>query len=403
MMAFAGKGKGVLIIVENLPVPLDARVWQEATTLKKGGYNVSVICPTGKNYSERFIEINGIAIYRYQLPNEGSGPLGYLVEYGSALKSMFKLAIKVHKEKGFSIIQACNPPDLIFIVGLAFKLILGTQFVFDHHDINPELYLAKFQRKDFFYRIVCLCERLSFLVADHSIATNESYRKIAIERGKMKSQDVTVVRSGPSLDRMRMMPPDPSLKNGKEYLIGYIGVMGKQEGIDHLLEAARYLVHDKKRNDIQFVLIGGGTELEQMKKLCCELRLSDYVTFTGRIPDEPMLRILNTTDVCVNPDIYNKMNDKSTMNKIMEYMALGKPIVQYDLTEGRYSAQKASLYAERNNPIDMAEKIIYLLDNPDVREQMGLYGRNRVLNELQWSKEEPKYLSVYNRLASILF
>lgn len=397
-MASAGNGNGVLIIVENLPVPLDARVWQEATTLKKAGYEVSVICPTGKNYEERFIEIDGIAIYRYPLPHEGSGPAGYLVEYGTAILAWLRLSFKVYKEKKFDVIQACNPPDLIFIIGLIFKILFGTRFVFDHHDINPELYVAKFKRNDIFYKIMLLLEKLTFLTADHSIATNKSYKNIAIQRGKMRPEDVTIVRSGPSLDRLKIVPEDPSYKYGKKYMVGYIGVMGQQEGIDHLIEAARYIVYEKKRRDIQFVLIGGGTELGSMQMLSRKMGVEDFVHFTGRIPDEPVMIILNTADICVNPDIYNEMNDKSTMNKVMEYMALGKAIVQYDLTEGRYSAKEASLYAERNNPIDLAEKIIFLLENTQIREEMGEFGRKRVQNELQWAIEAPKYLSVYDKL-----
>ena len=245
-----------------------------------------------------------------------------------------------------------------------------------------------------------LWEKLTFLTADLSIATNESYKKIAIKRGRMTPDNVTVVRSGPSLERMKIVPPDPSFKNGRRFLVGYLGVMGRQEGIDHLLEGVKYLVNDKKRDDIHFVLVGGGTELESMKQLSRDLGVSEYVTFTGRAPDDEMLSVLNTADVCVNPDIYNEMNDKSTMNKIMEYMALGKPVVQYNLVEGRYSAKEASLYAEINNPIDLAEKIEYLLDRPDLRKKMGNYGRKRVLEKLQWNIEAPKYLGVYKKLFS---
>jgi len=395
-MAYAGKG--ILIIVENLSVPLDARVWQEATTLKKAGFKVSVICPTGKGHEEKFIEIDGIAIYRYTLSCEGSGPLGYLIEYGNALMAWFRLSIKAYKERGFKVIQACNPPDLIFIVGLVFKFFLGTRFVFDHHDINPELYIAKFGRKDSIYRILLLWERLTFKIADFSIATNESYKKIAIDRGRMDHDRVTVVRSGPSLNRMRVIPADHVIKNGHKFLVGYLGVMGKQEGIDHLLKAIKFIVEDKKREDIHFILVGGGSELDTMKQLSIDLRVSKHVTFTGRATDDLMLKVLNTADICVNPDIYNEMNNKSTMNKVMEYMALGKPVVQYDLKEGRISAQKASLYAEKNNPKDFADKILYLIDHPKVREKMGRYGRNRVRNKLHWGIEAPKYLSVYEKL-----
>ncbi len=390
--------KSVLIIVENLPLPFDRRVWQEANTLKDAGYDVSVICPTGKGYEDRYEEINGIHIYRHPLPLEANGALGYLVEYGSALFWEFKLAFKIRKERGFDVIQACNPPDNIFIIGLFFKLFFGKKFVFDHHDINPELYIAKFGRKDIFYWLMIAWERLTFLAADHSIATNESYKEIAIKRGKMPPEKVTVVRSGPSLERLKIVDPNPELKRHRKYAVGYVGVMGAQEGIDHLLEAARVLVHDKGRDDIHFVLVGGGTELDAMNALSRELGVADHVTFTGRVPDAEMLEALCTADVCVNSDIANDMNDKSTMNKIMEYMALGKPVVQYDLTEGRFSAQKASLYAENNNPSDMAEKIEYLLDNAELRKEMGSFGRKRVTEELHWGVEAPKYLNVYENL-----
>ena len=401
MMASAGKKNGVLIIVENLPLPFDRRVWQEANTLRDAGYKVSIICPTGKGYEKRYEVIDNIHIYRHPLPLEGSGPAGYVLEYGAALYWQFNLSLRIYKKRGFDIIQACNPPDNIFLIGLFYKIFFGKKFVFDHHDINPELYIAKFGNKDVFYRLMVILERLTFMAANHSIATNESYKKIAIERGKMAPDKVTVVRSGPSLERMKFVLPNSDWKKGKKYLVGYVGVMGKQEGIDHLLQAARILTNSNGRKDVHFVLIGGGTELEAMKALSDKLGLSEFVTFTGRIPDAPMLEALNTADVCVNPDIANEMNDKSTMNKIMEYMALGKPIVQYDLTEGRYSAQRASLYAEKNNPVDLADKIAFLLDNPELRKEMGEFGRRRVLQELHWGVEAPKYLSVYQKLQDL--
>jgi len=284
---------------------------------------------------------------------------------------------------------------------LFFKVFFGKKFVFDHHDINPELYIAKFGKKDLFYRLMLLWERLTFMCADLSIATNESYRRIAIARGKMRPEQVTVVRSGPSLSRMKMVPPNPKWKKGRRFVVGYVGVMGQQEGIDHMLKAAQYLVYKKERQDIQFVLVGGGTELAAMQRYAAALQLMDHVTFTGRIPDEPMLEALCTADVCVNPDIANEMNDKSTMNKVMEYMALAKPIVQYDLTEGRFSAQEASLYARKNDPIDLGNKIAFLLDNPAERRKMGEYGRRRVTEELHWGIEAPKYLGVYERLCGV--
>lgn len=387
----------VLIIVENLPSPFDRRVWQEATTLHAASYEVSIICPTGKGYDKRYEVIDGVHIYRHPLPMEAEGALGYLVEYGAALFWEFTLAWRVLFTRGFDVIHACNPPDLIFLVGGFFKL-LGKKFLFDHHDINPELYEAKFGRRDFFYKLMVWLERMTFRLADVSIATNESYKRIALDRGGMAPDRVFVVRSGPKLDRLKMLPPVESLKRGRKYLVGYVGVMGKQEGIDYLLRAAAYIVQVLDRHDIHFGLVGGGTSLAEMQDYARELGIADYVTFTGRVPDADMLAMLNTADVCVNPDVANPMNDKSTMNKIMEYMALGKPIVQFDLSEGRFSAQEASAYAKHNDEIDFAYKIVDLLDDAPRRQRMGEFGRQRVLNELEWRYEAPKLLAAYDAL-----
>ena len=397
-MAFAGKKRRVLIIIENLPAPFDRRVWQEATTLRDNGYTVSIACPTAKGYEKKYEEVEGIPIYRYSLPTEGAGALGYLFEYSAALFWQFIICWRVLWGPGFDVIHACNPPDNIFLIGGFFKLFFRKKYLFDHHDINPELYEAKFGRRDFFYKVMLSWERWTFKVADVSIATNESYKKIAITRGGMEPEKVHVVRSGPKLERLRIIPPVNTLKKGRKYLVGYVGVMGAQEGIDYLIRAVHHIVYQMGRNDIHFGLVGGGTDLEDMKKISKELEVDKYITFTGRVPDQQMLEMLNTADVCANPDVANEMNDKSTMNKIMEYMALGKPIVQFDLAEGRFSAQDASLYAEKNNFIDFAEKIVQLIDNPEMREQMGAFGRNRVINELEWKYEAPKLLAAYKQL-----
>lgn len=397
MTASAGKPRRVLIIVENLPSPFDRRVWQEATTLQKAGYVVSIICPTGKGYEKKHQVIDNIHIYRHPLPLEAEGALGYLLEYSMALFFEFVLAWRVLLTRGFDVIHGCNPPDNIFLIGGFFKLF-GKKYLFDHHDINPELYEAKFGRRDFFYKVMLAWERWTFKTASVSIATNESYKKIAIERGGMDPDKVFVVRSGPKLDRLKIQPPVESLKMGRKYLVGYVGVMGKQEGIDYLLRAARHIVVNLGRTDVHFGLVGGGTSLEEMKDYATELGVRDYVTFTGRVPDKDLLEMLNTADVCVNPDVANEMNDKSTMNKIMEYMALAKPIVQFDLTEGRFSAQEASLYAKDNDSEDMANKIIELLDDPEKRQRMGQFGRERVMNELEWKYEAPKLLAAYDAI-----
>ena len=387
-------GCRVLIIVENLPVPFDRRVWQEARALKAAGATVSIICPVGRAYPARYEELEGIHVYRHPLPPEAKAGLGYVLEYAGALYWELTLALKVARRHGFDIIHGCNPPDLIFLIALLFKPF-GKKFVFDHHDINPELYEAKFNKRGLFWRLLCWAERLTFATADVSIATNESYRDIAITRGKMRAERVFVVRSGPDLTRVKAVAPNPAWKNGRRFLIGYVGVMGDQEGIDLLLSAAHLLIDERGRTDVQFCIVGDGPSAAQLRGLCSELGLDDYVTFTGRLPDQELFEILSTSDVCVNPDRVNPMNDKSTMNKILEYMAMSKPIVQFEVAEGRFSAQDASLYAKANDPRDFAEKLETLLEDEPQRAEMGRKGRERVLRALSWNHEIPKLIAAY--------
>ncbi len=390
------KGRHVLIVVENLPLPFDRRVWQEARTLKAAGAQVSIICPVGKGYEKRHEVIDGIEIYRHTLPLEASGAIGFLAEYGAALFWETVLAWKIFFKRRFDVIQGCNPPDLIFLVALPFKL-LGVKYIFDHHDINPELYEAKFNKRGFFWQLMVLFERLTFKFANVSIATNESYKAIAIERGGMHPDRVHVVRSGPDLSRLKLVPPVDSWKNGRAHMVGYVGVMGEQEGIDLLISAVDYLVREKRREDIQFVLVGGGPALADLKALTAQKGLADFITFTGRAPDQQLFEMLSTMALGVNPDRVNAMNDKSTMNKIMEYMSLQKAIVQFDVTEGRFSAQEASLYARANDPVDMAEKIIELIDDPERRAAMGRFGRERVVSELNWQHQINPLLAAYTQ------
>jgi glycosyltransferase involved in cell wall biosynthesis len=387
----------VLIIVENLPCPFDRRVWQEARTLAAAGYLVSIICPKAPGYEKSFESIDGIDIHRHRLPTEADGVLGYALEYSVALAMEFWLSLKILFGRGFDVIHACNPPDTIFLIGAFYKLF-GKKYVFDHHDINPELYEAKFGKRGFGRRLLVALERMSFNTADMVISTNESYRSIAIGRGRKDPKDVHVVRSGPDLSRMKVVPANPALKHGRKYLVGYVGVMGKQEGIDLLLQAVQLIVREFKRTDIHFGLVGGGTELPAMRELAKQLGVAEYVTFTGRAPDAELLEMLNTADVCVNPDRANDMNDRSTMNKIMEYMALGKPVVQFDLTEGRVSAGEASWYARPNDVADLAGKMVALLDDENLRTHMGAIGRDRVERELSWQHEAPRLLAAYEHL-----
>jgi len=389
-------GKHVLIVVENLPLPFDRRVWQEARTLKAAGAPVSIICPTGKGFEKRHEVIEGIDIYRHPLPIEASGALGFLLEYGAALFWETVLAWKIFLKRRIDVIQGCNPPDLIFLVAAPFKL-LGTKYIFDHHDINPELYEAKFNERGFFWRLMVIFERLTFRFADVSIATNESYKQIAVERGGMAADKVHVVRSGPDLSKLKLVPPVDDWRNGRAHMVGYVGVMGEQEGIDLLIEAVDYLVRDKGRDDIQFVLVGGGPALDSLKALTAEKGLADFLTFTGRAPDQELFEVLSTMDIGVNPDRVNAMNDKSTMNKIMEYMSLGKAMVQFDVTEGKFSAGEASLYAKPNDPMDLGDKILELIDDPDRRAAMGAFGRERVIEELNWQHQIDPLLAAYKQ------
>ena len=385
----------VLIIVENLPVPFDSRVWQEATTLVANGYTVSVICPKGKGYTEEEETIDGVHIFRHDLPVEGNGAIGYLQEYTYVLKEETRLAKKVYQQIGFDVIHGCNPPDDIYLVANKFKKY-GVKYVFDHHDICPELFEAKFGHAGGpLYWSQLFFERQTYKHCTFAFVTNESYKKIAIERGKMPPERVIVLRSGPKLERMRIVPPVPAIKRGYQYMVGYVGVIGQQEGIEYILEAAKYT--KEHENNVFWGIVGGGPHLDALKKQASDMGLDDCLEFTGRVPDQQLLDYLNTADVCVNSDKYNSMNDKSTMNKILEYMALAKPIVQFDLTEGRYSAQEASVYAKNNDGVDMAKKIQELLADPEKRRKMGEYGRSRVINELSWEHTSKALLEGYEK------
>jgi len=384
---------GVCIIVENLTVPLDRRVWQEARTLSEAGYRVSVICPKGRGFEQRYELRDGIEIYRHRLW-EASGPLGYLVEYAWALAAEFRLALTAYGRTRFRIIHAANPPDTIFLIALFFKLF-GVRFIFDHHDLNPELYEAKFGRRGIFHRLLLLAERLTFRTATVSIATNQSYREVALGRGGMSPGRAFIVRSCPDLENVRIEAPTPELKQGKPLLVAYVGVMGPQDGLDLLLESIRQIVQCAGRRDVAFALIGRGSETDGLKAWAAEKGLDSVVTFTGRIPDAEMWAYLSTADLCVAPDPRNPMNDKSTMNKIMEYMAFGRPLVLYDLTEGRRSAGDAALYARPNDPEDFARQMLKLLDSEDLRQTLGARGRKRIEEELNWDIEKRVLLKAY--------
>jgi len=388
--------KKVLIIVENQPVPFDPRVFKEACSLHQAGYEVTVLCPKGKGAMQGHEIISGIRIYRHPMPEEGNSPLGYLWEYSWALFWEFWYVLWIYLRHRFHVIQGCNPPDNIFLIALPFKLF-GVKYIFDHHDAIPELYLSKYRTQGILYKVQVLLEKLTYRFSDVVIATNVSYRDLAATRGRVAPEDVFIVRNGPDQETLKAVPANPALKHGKPYLVGYVGTMSDQDGLDILLDVA---LHLKKigRLDIHFTCVGGGPALASLRRMVKDKDLGDTVNFTGRIPDRQLLEILSTADVCVNPDKPCEMNDISTMIKIMEYMALSKPIVQFDLREGRFSAQDAALYADPQNQVsDFAAKIIWLLDHPDERRRMGEFGRRRVEKELAWEYSVQNLLAAYER------
>ncbi|GAA1181208.1 glycosyltransferase family 4 protein [Streptomyces hebeiensis] len=387
------QGRRALILVENLSVPFDRRVWQECTTLRDAGWTVHVICPRGsKRDTEPEAEIDGVRIHRYPLRAATGGPAGYLREYGSALWHTVRLAREVGP---VDVVHACNPPDLLFLPARWLKR-RGARFVFDQHDLVPELYLSRFGRgEDLLYRAVCALERLTYRAADVVLATNESYRDVAVRRGGRRPEDVFVVRSAPQTDRFRPVPPEPELKGGKPHLLCYLGVMGPQDGVDYALRALAKLRDELGRTDWHAVFVGAGDAFDAMVELSRRLGLSGQVRFTGRVPDADLIRYLSTADVCLSPDPRNPLNDVSTMNKVLEYMAMGRPIVSFDLREARVSAGDAAVYAPANDEAAFAEQIALLLDDPERRARMGRIGQERINGRLSWRNSQASLLAAY--------
>ena len=395
-MASAGK---VLILVENLSVPFDRRVWQEARTLAAHGWQVSVICPRMVD-RRPFDLLEGVAIYRYWLPFTARRAPGYLIEYPWAMLMTFFYACWVFVRRGFGVIHACNPPDLFFLVALPFKLF-GVKFLFDQHDLCPETFLSKFaNRGRMLLRVLHRLEKCTYRTANAVIATNESYKHVAVERGGVPPERVFVVRSAPDLVRFVPTAPNSALRKGKSYLVAYLGTMGQQDGVDYLLRSVRVIRHEWKRTDIQFTLMGGGENLATLRRMATDLDLDDAVEFMGRVPNETVCKTLSTADVCASPDPVNPLNDKSTMNKILEYMAMSRPIVSYRLTESAFSAGEAAVYAADNDETDFARKIVELLDDPVRRESMGKAGYARLKSELSWEHSTRRLLACYSYLSS---
>ena len=391
-------GTRVLMLLENRPFPNDARVSREARVLVAAGYKVTVISPGREGQAARET-VDGVRVYRFRAPASGNGLLGYLWEYGYSMIASFFLSFIVFLREGFDVIHAHNPPDLFVLIAMSYRVV-GKRFVFDHHDLAPEMYRARFPTGNnrFVFYVLVFLEKLTCRMAHHVIATNESYKKLEMQRGNVPEERITVVRNGPDLNRVRPVEPDPQLRKKATTILGYVGVLGFQDGLDYLLRGLWQLIHCLGREDFYCVIIGDGDARDSLMELATELELDNHVWFTGRIVDARLLRYLSTTDICVAPDPANPFTDRSTMIKMAEYMALAKPSVAFDLTEHRVTAQDSALYARPNDELDFARQINRLMDDVELRQKMGQCGRERVETSLAWSLQEKYLLEAYEKL-----
>jgi glycosyltransferase involved in cell wall biosynthesis len=388
----------VLIIVQNLPVPFDRRVWLECQALVGSGYDVTVVCPKGPN-DPPYEVIDGVTIHKYRPYSPGGSKIGFVAEYAYSFLATLRLVLRARRQGKFQVLQACNPPDIFWPIGMLLRRIDGCRFVFDHHDLCPELYQSRFpDAAGLPYKGLRFLERTTHRRADHVIATNDSYRRTAITRSGKATDDVTVVRTGPDPDRLKRGPVDESCRREHRFLVAYIGVMGPQDGVDLVVRAADEVINKLGRDDIGFTLIGSGDSYDEVVALRDELGLGDHVEFTGRVPDETVRRVMSTADVGLSPDPKNPLNDVSTMNKTMEYMAFELPVVAFDLQETRVSAGDAAVYVEPNDVEKYGRAIVELVDDEARRRWMGRFGRDRVERVLAWEHQQKAYLAVYDRL-----
>ena len=390
----------ILIIVQNLPVPFDRRVWLECQALTAAGYDVTVVCPKGKGDPAHEV-IDGVTLLKYRPYAPGGGPLGFVVEYAYSFLATATLVLRARRAGKFDVLQACNPPDIFWPIARWLRSRDGSRFVFDHHDLCPELYDSRFPHGSALPRrgLIAL-ERATFRTADHVVSTNASYAGIALSRGGKASTEVTIVRTGPDQDRLRRRTAVPALRRGRRHLVAYLGVMGPQDGVDLAVRAAAHVVQQLGREDVCFTFMGGGDSYEQLVALRDQLGLQDYLELPGRVPDDTVLDVLSTAAVGLSPDPKNALNDVSTMNKTMEYMAFGLPVAAYDLKETRVSAGEAAVYVESGDIAAYARAIAELLDDDNRREAMGRTGRRRIEDELGWSYQREAYLGVFDSLTS---
>lgn len=390
----------IVIIVQNLPVPLDRRVWMECRALIEADYDVSVICPRGEGDPPHQI-IDGVEIHKYRPAPQASGAAGFALEFAYCWAQTARLLSRIARRRRIDAIQACNPPDTYWALAWPFKW-RGTKFVFDQHDLCPEVYSSRFaDPSEKLIKGLLFLERMTYRVADHVISTNESFKTIAQERGNRAADEVTVVRSGPKAAAMTRGEPVTELKKGRKYMCCYLGIMGPQDGVENVLYAVDELVNQRGRNDIQFALLGFGDCYDDLRALSSELGLDQHVTFTGRADDAMITRYLSTADLGLSPDPKNEMNDLCTMNKTLEYMAFGLPVVTFDLQETRVSAGDAAWYATPNEVTSFADGIEELLEDELRRRAMGQSGRRRIEENLSWEYSAENYIGVYDQLLDV--
>ncbi len=392
---------GVLIIVQNLPVPLDRRVWLESRALCADGARVTVICPTAPGLARHEV-LDGIAIYRYPPPPEARNALGFLVEFVWCWLLTAMLSVVVKVREGFDVIQACNPPDTYWLLAKLWRAA-GVRFVYDQHDLNPEVLLSRFGRpagaiSRLQLRFLLWLERHSYWTADEIIVTNRSYRDAATLRGMLDPAKITIVRSGPDTTAMVATERDPSVLRGHRHLAVYLGIMGPQDGVHNVLLALEEIVHGRGRTDCAVALLGFGDCFDELVALTAELGLEDHVTFTGRVDATEITRYLSSADLGLGPDPYSPLNNVSTMNKTMEYMAFGLPVVSFDLNETRVSAAGAGIFVAPGDISAFADEWCALLDDAPRRARLGRVGRQRAVHALDWSIQAARYVSVYRRV-----
>jgi len=398
--AAKSKTPRVLMLLENGSFPFDRRMRHLAEALWEDGYKVTVICPKGEDRDQSsFDVIDGVKVYRYPMLFHASQRLGYLLEYSWALFCLAALSLLVWIRDGVDIIHCANPPDIMFLIAWPFKL-LGKKFVYDQHDLCPELYQSKFERQDRAYRTLLFLEKQSYAAADLVISTNQSYRDVARERGGITDKRSIIVRNGVDISRFHRKTPRPELKRQFAYMTVYLGIMGKQDGVDRVVQAAHHIVHTFGRKDVLFVLIGKGECWHELQRLSEELQVADVMQFLGFVADDLLIDYLSTADVCLAPDPPDRMNQLSTMTKIMEYMACQRPIVSFDLLETRRSAGDAALYVEKEDTNMFARAVLALLDDESRREKMGRIGLERSVRLVGLDRSRKALLEGYSRLVT---